>query len=277
MNVLINYADEKYHKVQRLNSLSGRMFGGFDKVIEYGPDDIDCKFKVENIKILENKRGNGLWLWKPYFILKTLNTLEDGDVLFYCDSAAFFVRKIKAVLEILKNQDIWISALPLIEKQFTQPSVFETLGCNEEKYTESPQLSGSFIAFKKSNWSIDFVKEWLKYCCNKNILDCDNEKEVIIRVQYPFFISHREDQSVLSLLAKKYGVKEYQDPSQYSIFPEKYVRGTREAHFYAKYDYKPFIVHHRKSNIAIIDFLLQTIYVLLPYRIARKVFLARAE
>lgn len=276
MNVLINYANEKYHKVQRLNSLSGKIFGGFDKVIEYGPDDIDCEFKKENQMILESKRGNGLWLWKPYFILKTLYALEDGDVLFYCDSAAFFVRKIKAVLEILKSQDIWISTLPLIEKQFTQPSVFETLVCSEGKYTETPQMSGSFIAFKKSNWSLVFVKEWLEYCCDQSILDCNQEKEKMIRSQYPYFISHREDQSIISVLTKKYGIKGYQDPSQYSVFPEKYIRGTSVAKFYDKYDYKPFIVHHRKSDIEIIAFLLQTVYVLLPYKLSRQIFLLRA-
>lgn len=252
------------------------MFGGFDKVIEYSPNDIDCEFKKDNKDILAHERGNGLWLWKPYFILKTLETVEDDDTVFYCDSAAFFVRSANAVFEVLKNQDIWISTLPLIEKQFTQPSTFEVMKCGEERYYETPQFSGSFIAFRKSRWSLNFVKEWLKYCCNADILDCDPQKESVIRKQHPYFISHREDQSIISLLAKKNNIKGYQDPSQYAIFPEKYVRGKSIAKFYNKHDYKPFIVHHRKSVIEAKYFVHQTIYVLLPYKMSRKIYLMRA-
>jgi len=40
-----------------------------DEYYNYGPNDIDNEFKKKNIEILSQKRGNGYWLWKPYFIL----------------------------------------------------------------------------------------------------------------------------------------------------------------------------------------------------------------
>lgn len=42
-------------------------------MIEYGPEDIEVSFKEANANILEYKRGNGLWIWNPYLIKKTLD------------------------------------------------------------------------------------------------------------------------------------------------------------------------------------------------------------
>lgn len=66
------------------------------------------------------------------------------------------------------------------------------------KYTDTPQISGSFIAFKKSEFTMKFVDEWLSYCCDKNILEPPQNLDA----ELPEYIAHREDQSILSLLVK---------------------------------------------------------------------------
>ena len=47
-------------------------------------------FKVVVDKILikykNTNRGYFWYMWKPYIIYKTLKSLNEGDVLFYCDS-----------------------------------------------------------------------------------------------------------------------------------------------------------------------------------------------
>ena len=266
MVVLINYANDKYEKVRRLNSITGKMIGLFDKVVEYGPSDIDVEFRNENQFLLNQTRGNGLWLWKPYFILKTLNDVEDDDIVFYSDSAAFFVRSVKPIVSLTKEKGIWISVLPLFEEQFTKRSVFEEIGCTELKYQDSVQFSASFLAFKKCDKSIEFVTSWLKQCCKKEMLMFDSRKDIN---ESDTFIAHREDQSILSLLAKKNGIEGYQDPTQYSVIPEEYYDRGRKFQRYKKQDYKPMIVHHRSYKINIIAFLKQSAYALLPLQITR--------
>jgi hypothetical protein len=123
MKILINYADEKYKKAQKLNTWTGLHIAKFDKVYSYGPDNIDEDFYNKNKTILSQKRGNGLWLWKPYFIYKTLLECRDGDIIFYCDSGSFFIRKIQYLLNSLgKDQRIWVSDIPLLESCFTKPA-----------------------------------------------------------------------------------------------------------------------------------------------------------
>ena len=41
---------------------------GFDAVINYKSQHIDQKFYEENKRILDQNRGEGYWLWKPYII-----------------------------------------------------------------------------------------------------------------------------------------------------------------------------------------------------------------
>ena len=85
------------------------------------------------------------------------------------------------------------------------------MNLEEERFKNSNQISGTFIAIKKSDFSVKFVKEWLRYCCNLEIISPVEDKTN----EDNDFYSHREDQSILSLLVKKYNIKSYSDPSQY--------------------------------------------------------------
>lgn len=45
MNILVNFADEKYRKVRSVNSWTGSYIAGMDVVKEYDLNDIDSEFK----------------------------------------------------------------------------------------------------------------------------------------------------------------------------------------------------------------------------------------
>lgn len=217
MVVLVNYANEKYYNAQRKNTDSAIKTGGFDKIFEYSPNDIDEVFKKENSKIFSYARGNGLWLWKPYFVNRTLSELEDGDVLVYCDSGAYFTKSINKILKKIKDFDIICFDIPLIEKQFTKSKTFKIMKCEGSEYRDSNQIIGTYFIIKKNKFTCNFVQEWLKYCCNEEILTpSEGETEI------ESFISHREDQSIFSLLCKKYGIEPYNDISQRYYFPKSY-------------------------------------------------------
>lgn len=70
MKALLNYANGTYQKAQLKNSATGLAVGGFDRVLSYGPEDIPREFYLRNRPILRQRRGNGCWLWKFYFITR---------------------------------------------------------------------------------------------------------------------------------------------------------------------------------------------------------------
>ena len=86
MKILINYADDKYKKTQQFNSWTEKHIGGFGKIIEYGPQDIVSEYRESYKEIFEVASGNGLWLRKSYFVLRTLNASKYDNNIFYSES-----------------------------------------------------------------------------------------------------------------------------------------------------------------------------------------------
>lgn len=243
---LINYANAKFENIRKLNTWTGKYIAGFDKVIEYRPEDIDFNFKENNKKILKYERGNGLWLWKPYFCLKTLETMQEGDILFYCDSGAFFIRSISSVLNNMKD-DILVFELPLIEKQWTKGNVINELVNQEnlrKSILESKQILATFFAVKKTRRTVNFIQTWLKNCCNEELLSpesCICEDDI--------YIAHREDQSIFSIMCKKEGIIPHKDISQFGKYPEgyKYPNYIFISNNSAE-DEVPILILHRKTK-----------------------------
>ncbi len=245
MKVAINFADDRFKKAQKLNSRTAKLFGGADKVIEYSPRDIDPVFYSANQSILSQKRGGGYWLWKPYFILKTLESLNEGDYLFYCDSGAFYIGSIDHIIKVmeLNGDDIAIFETPLIEREWTNKYLLNELQCDEDKYLNSNQIAGGYILLKKSSKSIEFISEYLRLCCNgAYITDMHTDKGGEV-------FDHRHDQSILSLLAKNNNLTRYKDPSDYGAFPFKYFAKGRlfRVNEY-KNDYPVIVISNRKAN-----------------------------
>lgn len=223
MKILINYANNKYKKTQKVNSISGKWIGGFDRVISFSPDSIDSGYFEQHKSILSVKRGNGLWLWKPYFIKKVLDNANDGDIIFYCDSGSFFVRKINHLIESFsENENIWVSNIPLLEVNFTKPLCFEKMECLDDYYRCTNQIQGTFIMLRCCEESKDFVNNWLGYCEDYELLSPEHKiRDDKLGGEFQF-ISHREDQSILSLLCKKMRINPHNDPSQRGQFQEIY-------------------------------------------------------
>ena len=105
---------------------------------------------------------------------------------------------------------------------------------------DTPQRLAGFIVLRKCCTSIQFVMEWLAYLSDIRIAS-DNPNTLGIPSSKSF-VAHRHDQSVLSLLSKKWGLVAFRDPSQYGnhVFtvPGKYSSGP----------YEQIIMHDRKKN-----------------------------
>lgn len=223
MITLINFADLNFVKKQKWNSFSAKCTGKADKIIEFSPKDIDFNFYNQNKKILDTKRGGGHWLWKPYFILKALKDINENEYLIYCDSGAIVLRNLKILTQALEQskQSVMLFQLPLLECQWTQKSVFEHFRNFTNELAFSNQIMGGFVVLKKNKLSVAFIEKWLSLCCDEKLLIIQKNQES------SFFQDHREDQSILSVLAKTEGIKPFSDPTDYGKFPDKYLAKNR--------------------------------------------------
>lgn len=216
MIIAVNYADKKFKRAQKLNSRTARQWGA-DKVIEYGPDDIDQIFRRRNQEILDEPRGGGYYLWKPYFYRKAYDELGEGDYLVYIDSGAVYVNKIQYLIDCMEHERVPLMIFSLeqerLEKCNTKRDAFVLTGCDEAKYTDTPQSIGGYFVCKKAPEVQAYLDEVLHYAQDMRIIS--DKPNVMGLPNYEEFTDHRHDQSVISLISKKYGFKRFRDPSQF--------------------------------------------------------------
>ena len=259
----INYADKAFKRHQHFSLKMATKRGKFDKVIGYSKVDIEPEFYEKNRIILDYDKGGGYWLWKPYFILKTLYNLSENDYLFYSDAGAFFLQSVGPLIsEIAKSdQDIMGYELPFIERQWTKKELFINMNCDKKQYYNTNQIGSSFILIRKTPFSVTFFQNFLSFACiAKNITDIHKDNIY----QESDFIEQRHDQSIFSLLYKKNNLRTFKDPSQLGTYPEAYSGNLkvkinfnetyklndgklfRKNHFTE--DYQTIIFHNRRSN-----------------------------
>lgn len=222
--ILLSFADQKYQPQQQLLTFSSKPY--FDEIINVGPGDIEEEFIKFNQDIFNFNRGYGYWIWKSYFIRRALEYIDDGDILFYVDAGNEIINNPQPLFDFLTNQDIILfknrDGNPLGDvwknSTWTKADCFNLMGCNAQEYKDGDQIDGSYILLKKTPTSIQFIDDYLKYSCNKNIItDLPN----ITGNNESDFIDHRHDQSILSLLAIKYNINTFESPSESSNHIQK--------------------------------------------------------
>jgi hypothetical protein len=150
--------------------------------------------------IKTNPRLFGYAIWKPQIILQHLNQLEEGEILVYLDAGCtlnpYGQTRFLEYLEMFDEPiDMLVQELEHQEVKYTKQDLINYVGYKEGKQ----RLSG--IIFMRNTPSVrTFMKEWLEISCNYNMID-DSPS---LSQNHETFVEHRHDQSVFSLLTKKY-------------------------------------------------------------------------
>lgn len=225
MKILINYANLIYKEAQLKNCISAFESGGFDAVIKYRVEHIDSEFYNKNKHILNLERGAGCWLWKPYFIKKTMiERMNEDDILFYCDAGHKFYNSIDHLIPLMENtkEKMLATKTGQIQKKYTKRDAFYYMNCDNEIFHNLEQIQAGFLLLKKNKFTLNFINEWLEYAQDYRLIT-DSPNECGLQ-NFDEFVDHRHDQSIFSILANKYKIKSILPPDQYNYFnPNKEV------------------------------------------------------
>ncbi|PCJ29350.1 MAG: hypothetical protein COA94_01785 [Rickettsiales bacterium] len=148
---------------------------GIEHIYLYGRHNIDEEFYNKHKKTLEQPRGAGYWLWKPYFIWKTMEQLPEDSVIIYADSGIVFSKPpAETLIPFLdKEYDIIFSSHGHIPSLgiFMKKEAQIILGIDKnEKILNSPEIWADFMIIKNNASSKKFIKKWLKLCENPDLL-----------------------------------------------------------------------------------------------------------
>ena len=204
--IAISYSNERFQRQLQLNKKSAIEVGEVDEYYSYGPNDIDPVFKEKNKDILSRSRGNGYWLWKPYIINKTMiEKLKYGDYLIYTDAAILYMNSTRLIINFMKEHKakIWGNKLTLKERVWTKRDALILMDADTPYYYDTNQYMAGIQVYQKSKYAIKFIQDLLKYSQDVRIITDDNN--VMGKENLPGFRENRHDQTVFSLLLKKYG------------------------------------------------------------------------
>lgn len=210
MKVLVNFASHSFAGVQKENSKQGVEIAHFERVIEYTPESLSAEFKEKNAAILGHEKGCGYWVWLPYILLDAMDKTQEGDYIFYCNSGATWLNDVKFLvdeLEALRSFALLFysyddRAGTPFERMLTRRDAFVLMECDSPEYANTCQLFAGYMLFRNCKETREFLSQYLAYCQDPRILVPG--ENVCSKENYPDFREHMSNQSILSLLAKKW-------------------------------------------------------------------------
>lgn len=200
---------KRFHDAVERICRQAREFGLFDEVVGFTEVDLqnDTEFWEKNGDFMENhKRGYGYWVWKSFIIFKTLQRIEQGDIVVYCDSGCElriqYIQRMREYFDIVTKSDKGIIGMTLNfhERHWNKTDTFAALDA-AEFFNDNYQVIAGIVICKKCDNTMSLVEKWQRTCCRHNLIT-DGPG---ILPNAPDFIEHRHDQSVFSLLMKKHG------------------------------------------------------------------------
>ncbi|WP_316841413.1 hypothetical protein [Pedobacter gandavensis] len=216
---LISFGDGNYE--QRIPVFKSVAIASsfFDTVTVYRAEDLDPEFVNRFYEVLKFTRGGG-FIWKPYFIKKALEKIEDNDILIYCDAGChinkFGKERFYQYLDLLNQSERGVLTFQMTHKEYkyTKREVFNYFGTTDA-VTDSGQLVATIILLRKCDYSMRLVNLWNDAVYTKPDLFTDHLEQGI---QHPDFIAHRHDQSIWSILAKTHGADIIPDETYFEDF-----------------------------------------------------------
>ncbi|NQX37644.1 hypothetical protein SAMN05421820_103361 [Pedobacter steynii] len=217
---LISYGDMRY-EVQREFFKESALFSSFfDEVTMFTNEDLEVTFTERFYEILQFSKGGGYMIWKPYFIKRVLDLLEEGDILIYCDAGCMIndwgKERFKEYIEKLISSETGIITfeMELKEYQYTKREVFEYFNVSKE-IINSKQIISGIILIRKCTHTCMMIDKWNQTLYDNPWLFTD---KLDPESQHPDFIAHRHDQSIFSVILKMYGAEVLPDETYFDDF-----------------------------------------------------------
>lgn len=226
----ISFGGPSPNYYRAVNRISGEAIktGLFSSVKGY--TDLDLK-KDKNFWskhgnfISKNRKGYGYWLWKPYLIKKNLDEMKEGELLLYADAGCTFNNELsndflKKRFNLIKKEKKILGCFTCPERSYCKMDLVKYFGFEKNPlYRLKPQHAATTMLLIKTPDICKLVNEWFEIATKDNYHYLDDSRS--IHRESRCFKVHRHDQSIYSLLTKKY-----------NIMSKVSIRGSKDTFFH---------------------------------------------
>tara|TARA_Y100000389_G_C17454240_1_gene516952 strand:+ start:1473 stop:2270 length:798 start_codon:yes stop_codon:yes gene_type:complete len=209
--IFITYGDSKKYSVSKKHLIDLAEYSNFfDECLGFSNTDLEPQFRKKFNNILNQERGGGYYVWKIGIIQSVLNNLNRDDILVYCDSGSSFnfnaKKRFFEYIELINDSTFgnlrFESKKEHIENHWTTKEIFNYF--NLDIYGDignSTQLLGGHLIFQNNDHTKNFFDIFTTALTKNPLLISDYYKTEQIQE----FKENRHDQSIMSVITKKYG------------------------------------------------------------------------
>jgi hypothetical protein len=184
----------------------------------FGIDDVRCYLpehpavqlaRSANPLIMAFPRGAGYWLWKPYIILDALRSAPPGMAVLYTDVAVTYVADPAPLFSLLQIDDIILfENWPFnLQRGWTKRHSFIRLDADSPEFWNRRQLDAAFQLYRAGPRAIEFLEATREAMRDPRVMiDTKNVSET---KELDGYSEHRHDQSVLTIMAQKWGIRSF--------------------------------------------------------------------
>ncbi len=238
-------------------TFGGKAYDGTTKEIvnrapQFGADEVwvyDDRWLIQNYpELLEANRwlfntslkfGFGWLFWKPFIILDALRRLDKGDVVLYTDADTYPIADLTCLFEACNRDGVFIfEAMGCENDRFTRKDCFIAMGMDDPKYFGCRHACGRFQLFRAGHAvGYQMLMEWYAYAINPM---CQLREPSRYGLDLPGYARHSNEQSILTMLAHKYGIPLHREACQFGwppaensedkypqLFHQQYCEGNR--------------------------------------------------
>ena len=217
---LLTFSTKRFAGSQRALCKSA-LAHGVSRVAPWSFDRLqDTKFYKDHRWVLDQPRGAGYWLWKPYLIGRELARVPDGGALIYYDVGppgfGYLIRRsLGPLLRWCQEHNGGIFPGIYIpewgpNRVWNKRDCFVAMQCDSAYYWDHPQYQATYSIWQKSKTAQEFVAEWLYWCSFPGLIT--DQENRMGKPNLEGFVEHRHDQAVLTNLALLKNLKSYGDP-----------------------------------------------------------------
>lgn len=176
-----------------------------------------CPELFEHKNFLYSNRGFGYWIWKYFIIHKLMDKVEKNDIILYLDAGCTlnkngYVKMIEYYEKTLSKESL-VFELEHKEYKYTKKDTYDKI-FNDLNFYQTNQICATAFFLKNTEQNNNIVKEIKNICTDKNYFYVNDEHST--EKNHEEFVSHRHDQSIFSLIAKKYNFNIIKDETYWN-------------------------------------------------------------
>ena len=199
MNLVSYGGDSRFNALRKTFYQETSSLEIFENIFIYSESDLGKD--LTDTKAFEQKKGGGLWTWKPYVIQLALDSIDMGDILLYVDLGCTLKRgkKWQKIYEKIGNLDMICFLIPGLIKNWTRKTVLNYFGLEVNTHGDLNMFTAGVMVFRKTDVTIRLIEKWKLICMSRQYLVFDELYDNGFN-ELKSFKEHRYDQSIINCL-----------------------------------------------------------------------------